>query len=82
VVIAMCIGIALGACARELAHGVATSSAYAQQAPRKAYKVLDPSRGSSGYEEDLNRYTASGWRFAFTLHSERDTGDLLVFESP
>ena len=74
-VAAVCFGAAFGACVRNV-----VSDARAQPVGvRLEYKVVGASMGSSGYEEDLNKMAAEGWR----LHSPLPLGNansLLVFE--
>jgi hypothetical protein len=75
--VAVSIGIAIGACAREAVRAAATSSAYANGGSH--YTVVGASRGTDGYEADLNNYTAQGYRFVGAL-ADRSGGSMLIFE--
>ncbi len=70
--IALSAGIVLGVAFGAPIHKALVPSAHAQEAPPPApkphvYKIVDPSMRMGGYEEDLNKMTASGWHFVSPL---------------
>ena len=74
-VAAVCFGAAFGACVRNV-----VSDASAQPVGgRFEYKVLGASMGAGGYEEDLNKMAAEGWRYSSALPLG-NANSLLVFE--
>jgi hypothetical protein len=72
----LCIGIAIGACAREVVRAAVPSTAAA--APAGRYTVVGPSMSIGGYEEDLNKYASEGWRYVGPLPVGNSSA--LVFE--
>ena len=72
---AVCFGAAFGACVRSV-----VSDARAQPAAGGAlqYKVVGFSMSQGGYEEDLNKMAAEGWRFVGPIPIQG--GSHLVFE--
>lgn len=81
-IVAVSIGIAIGACVHEAVQVVAPRNASAQDvAPKKIYAVVGASNRASGYESDLNEYTAVGWRFVSTVKPPgANEGHCLIFE--
>ncbi|MBS1149980.1 MAG: hypothetical protein H6Q89_1678 [Myxococcaceae bacterium] len=74
-VAAVCFGAAFGACVRNV-----VSEARAQPVgQRLEYKVLGASMGGGGYEEDLNKMAAEGWRYNGPIPLG-NANSLLVFE--
>jgi hypothetical protein len=73
----LCIGIAIGACAREAVR--VASPGTAQAAGGARYKVVGPSFAIGGYEEDLNKFSAEGWRYVGPLPTGNGN-PALVFE--
>jgi hypothetical protein len=76
-VAAVAIGVALGACAREVIREVSPRAAHAQ-GPRQ-YMVRGASGTIGGYERDLNDLSAEGWRYVGPLPLG-NTNPALVFE--
>ncbi len=66
------LGVVLGACAKQ----VLVSDARAQGG-RPRYTVVGASATAGGYEEDLNKYAAEGWRYVGPISI--NNGSLLVF---
>ncbi len=74
-VAALCFGAAFGACVRNV-----VSDARAQPVGgRVEYKVVGGSMSAGGYEEDLNKFTAEGWRFVAPLPAGNGNAGL-IFE--
>lgn len=73
---AVCFGAVIGACARNV---VSDARAQPVTAGRVEYKVVGPSMGISGYEEDLNKMSAEGWRYTGPLPAGAGN-PALVFE--
>jgi hypothetical protein len=71
---AVCLGAFLGACVRNV-----VSEARAQPVGgRLEYKIVGGSMSIGGYEEDLNKMAAEGWRFVGPLPVQG--GSHLIFE--
>ena len=68
----LCIGIAVGACAREIIHTATPAAAFAQGGGR--FKVVRVG-STDEIENVLNKYTAEGWRYVGPI-----LGLALVFE--
>ncbi|MBK7863661.1 MAG: hypothetical protein IPJ65_34665 [Archangiaceae bacterium] len=73
----LCLGVAIGACAREAVRAAVPAAAHAQGG--KKYMVVGASMSAGGYEEDLNKYTAEGWRYVGPLPAG-NANPALVFE--
>jgi hypothetical protein len=74
-VAAVCFGAALGACVRNV-----VSDARAQSSgPRFEYIVVGGSMSTGGYEEDLNKMGAIGWRYVGSLSSP-SANDAMILE--
>jgi hypothetical protein len=71
---AVCFGAGFGACVR----GVVVNDAHAQAAGTRQYKVVGASFGAGGYEEDLNKMSAEGWRYVGAIPIQNQSH--LVFE--
>ena len=71
-------GALFGACMRDVARDAILGQAHAQGGHR--YKVVGASMGGSGYEEDLNKAAADGWRYVGPIPQGGDRSSLLVFE--
>ncbi len=69
------VGILIGACAKQ----VLIPDAHAQGGHPK-YMVVGQSAFASGYEEDLNKYAAEGWRFAGAIANGQGSHLILVKE--
>ncbi len=74
---AVCFGAFLGACARNVISDARADGPVT--AGRVEYKVLGASMGTSGYEEDLNKMSAEGWRYTGPLPTGAGN-PALVFE--
>lgn len=75
---AVCFGAFLGACARNVIAD-ANAQTGAVTAGAVEYKVVGASMGIGGYEEDLNKMAAQGWRYTGTLPFGQ-ANPALVFE--
>lgn len=77
IVAAVCFGAFLGACARNVISDARADAPVT--AGRVEYKVVGASMGIGGYEEDLNKMAAEGWRYTGTLPFGQ-ANPALVFE--
>ena len=54
------------------------------QSVQHQFKVVGGSYRAQGYEDDLNKYTAEGWRYVGSIPDtgKANAGGYLVFEKP
>ncbi len=76
-------GTLIGSAFQGVLRDALAPRALAQSAPHQ-YKVVDASFRAEGYEEDLNKYTAEGWRYVGSIPASgrSSSGGYLVFEKP
>lgn len=77
--VVLVVGAVLGACFRGAVVDAVVGDAHAQQPATHQYKIVGGSFTDDGYQQDLDKYGAAGWRLVAAVPNGNGPGKL-VFE--